>query len=151
MTLKESKYRTFDILLVEDNLFDIHLAKIALEETKVPCRLQVVADGEDAMDFLHRRKPYELVPRPDVVLLDLNLPRKDGREVLQEIKADPDLRSIPVIVLTTSVAEEDILKSYDLCVNCFITKPMDVIQFGTVIKSITDFWLKVVQLPKAAP
>jgi CheY-like chemotaxis protein len=110
-------------------------------------RIHTVEDGVEALDFLHRRPPYADAPRPDLILLDLNLPRKDGREVLAEIKADPALRTIPVVVLTTSRARDDVLRSYDLHANCFISKPMDLNEFNAVVKSIEDFWLTVARLP----
>jgi len=136
-----------EILLVEDNPLDVIMTREALEDGKVCNNLSVVEDGEQAMDFLHRKGAYADAPRPDVILLDLNLPRKDGREVLIEIKADPMLQHIPVIVLTTSKAEEDIVRSYKLHANCFITKPVDLEQFTNVIKSIEDFWFEIVKLP----
>ncbi|MEO8553820.1 MAG: response regulator [Kofleriaceae bacterium] len=132
-----------EILLVEDNPADVRLTQEALREGKVKNNLSVARDGEEALAFLRR----EGAPRPDLILLDLNLPRRDGREVLKEIKADPDLRRIPVVVLTTSSAEVDILKSYELHANCYITKPVDLEQFITVVKSIDDFWLTIVKLP----
>ena len=133
--------------MVEDNPLDVIMTREALEDGKVCNNLSVVEDGEQAMDFLHRKGAYADAPRPDVILLDLNLPRKDGREVLIEIKADPMLQHIPVIVLTTSKAEEDIVRSYKLHANCFITKPVDLEQFTNVIKSIEDFWFEIVKLP----
>ncbi len=136
-----------DILLVEDNPGDVDLARDALENTKISNNLYVVSDGETAMSFLRQADGYEDVPRPGLVLLDLNLPRKDGREVLAEIKADSNLKRIPVVVLTTSRAEEDILKSYNLHANCYITKPIDLSQFLKVVRSIEDFWLSIVVLP----
>lgn len=143
MTLAQS----IEILLVEDNSADVRLTQEALFEGKVKNRLSVARDGVEAIQFLRREGPYANAPRPDLILLDLNLPRKDGREVLAEIKADPDLRVIPVVVLTTSSAELDVLKSYALHANCYITKPVDLEQFVTVVKSIDDFWLTVVRLP----
>lgn len=139
--------RPVDILLVEDSPADVRLTREALAEGKIRNTLSVVADGMEAMDFLRRRNGFSAAPRPDLILLDLNLPRKDGREVLGEVKADPDLRRIPVVVLTTSGAEEDILRSYNLHANCYITKPMDLDKFFSVIKAIDDFWLTVVKLP----
>ena len=123
------------------------MTKEALKEAKIHNMLHVVADGVEAMDFLRKTGGYSDVPVPDLIMLDLNLPRKDGREVLAEIKGDGELRRIPVVVLTTSSAEEDILKAYDLHANCFITKPVDFIQFTMVIKSIEDFWFTIVKLP----
>jgi CheY-like chemotaxis protein len=136
-----------EILLVEDNAGDVRLTREALKEAKVANRLHVAEDGVKAIDFLHRRGSYATAPCPDLVLLDLNLPKKDGREVLAEIKADPVLRRIPVVVLTTSRAEEDILRAYDLYANCYITKPIDFKQFMIVVRSIEDFWLTIVRLP----
>jgi CheY-like chemotaxis protein len=139
--------KPIEILLVEDNLGDVDLAREALESGKVRNALHVVGDGEAAMAFLRRQGPYADAPRPDLVLLDLNLPRKDGREVLDEIKSDPDLKRIPVAILTTSNAEEDILKSYNLHANCYITKPMRLNQFIKVVQAIEDFWFTIVKLP----
>ena len=136
-----------EILLVEDSPGDVRLTMEALKEAKVRNRLNVVEDGDAAMAYLRRQGPYAQALRPDLILLDLNLPRKDGREVLQEVKADPDLRAIPIVVLTTSRAEEDVLRAYDLHANCYITKPVDFEQFLTIVKSIEDFWLTVVKLP----
>jgi CheY-like chemotaxis protein len=132
-----------EILLVEDNAADVRLTREALREGKVRNNLRVARDGEEALDILRR----EGEPRPDLILLDLNLPRRDGREVLKEIKSDPALMTIPVVVLTTSAAEADIVKSYSLHANCYITKPVDLDQFITVVKSIDDFWLTIVKLP----
>jgi CheY-like chemotaxis protein len=139
--------KPIDILLVEDNPGDSRLAMEALKESKLRNNLHIVTDGVEAMDFLYKRGKHEQVLRPDLILLDLNLPKKDGREVLAEIKSDPDLKRIPVVILTISKAEEDILKTYNLHANCFITKPLDLNQFVTVIKSIEDFWLTIVKLP----
>jgi len=136
-----------EILLVEDNPGDVRLAIEALKEAKVRNNLHVVEDGVEAMAFLRKEGQYTAVPRPDVVLLDLNLPKKDGREVLAEIKADDNLKRIPVVILTVSKAEEDILKTYNLHANCYITKPLDLDQFLSVVKSIEDFWLTIVTLP----
>jgi CheY-like chemotaxis protein len=136
-----------EILLVEDNPGDVRLTIEALKEGKVQNNLHVAADGVEALAFLRRQDEHADAPRPDLILLDLNLPRKDGRELLAEIKEDPHLRRIPVVILTTSKAEEDILKTYDLHANCYITKPVDLDQFITVVKSIEDFWLTVVKLP----
>jgi chemotaxis family two-component system response regulator Rcp1 len=136
-----------EILLVEDNPGDVRLTIEALKDAKVRNNLHVAKDGVEAMAFLRQEGEYADVPRPDVILLDLNLPKKDGREVLAEIKADPDLKRIPVVVLTVSQAEEDILKTYNLHANCYITKPVDLDQFLTVVKSIEDFWLTIVRLP----
>jgi len=139
--------RPIEILLVEDNPGDVRLAVEALKDAKVNNRLHVVEDGVEAMAFLHREDRYSEVPRPDVVLLDLNLPRKDGREVLADIKDDPVLRRIPVVILTVSKAEEDVLRTYDLHANCYITKPIDLGQFIKVVKAIESFWLTIVKLP----
>ena len=139
--------KPIEILLVEDNPGDSRLAIEALKESKLRNNLHVVMDGIEAMDFLYKRGKQTHAPRPDLILLDLNLPKKDGREVLAEIKSDPDLKRIPVVILTISKAEEDVLKSYNLHANCFITKPLDLNQFVTVVKSIEDFWLTIVKLP----
>jgi CheY-like chemotaxis protein len=136
-----------EILLVEDSPGDVRLTIEALKEANVRNRLNVVSDGVEAMEYLRREGKYSNAPRPDVVLLDLNLPRKDGRKVLAEIKEDPDLKVIPVVVLTTSRADEDILKAYEHHANCYITKPVDFQQFLHVVQSIEDFWLSVVRLP----
>jgi CheY-like chemotaxis protein len=136
-----------EILLVEDNPGDHRLTKEALHEGKVYNNLHWVKDGVEAIDFLKQRGKYDKAPRPDIILLDLNLPKKDGREVLSEIKQDRDLRAIPVVILTTSKAEEDVLKSYDLHANCYVTKPVDLEKFIVVIQSIDRFWLSVVTLP----
>jgi two-component system, chemotaxis family, response regulator Rcp1 len=139
-----------EILLVEDNPGDVRLTIEALKEAKVINHLSVAADGVDALNFLRRAHPYENVPRPDLIFLDLNLPRKDGREVLSEIKQDPSLRRIPVVVLTTSQAEQDIFRSYDLHANCYIAKPVDLDRFMDVVRSVEGFWLTVVKLPHEA-
>ena len=136
-----------EIMLVEDNPGDVRLTQEALKEGKMLNNLHVVGDGVEALAFLRREGEYADAPRPDVILLDLNLPKKDGREVLAEVKADEDLRRIPVVVLTVSKAEEDILKTYDLHANCYITKPLDLDQFIKVVKAIEDFWLTIVKLP----
>ena len=141
--------RSIEVLLVEDNPGDVRLTMEAMRESKVIVNLSVAPDGEEALAFLRRLGPHLGAPRPDLILLDLNLPRKDGREVLAEIKADADLRRIPVVVLTTSSAEADIVKSYNLHANCYITKPVDFKQFMTVVRSIEDFWLTVVRLPRS--
>ena len=142
-----SESRWVDILLVEDNPGDVRLTEEALREGKVKNRLHVANDGVEAIEFLRREGKYIDAVKPDLILLDLNLPRKDGREVLKEIKADPGLRVIPVVVLTTSAAEEDILKTYNLHANCYITKPVDLEQFLKIVRTIEDFWLSVVKLP----
>ena len=139
--------RPIELLLVEDNPGDVRLTKEALREGKVRNHLNVAADGVEAMAYLRREGPHAQARQPDLILLDLNLPKKSGREVLAEIKADPKLRRIPVVILTVSKAEEDVLKSYNLHANCYITKPVDLEQFLGVVKSIEDFWLTVVMLP----
>ena len=139
--------RPIEILLVEDNPGDADLAKEALNESKLNNNLSIVMDGEEAMAFLRQEGSYADVPRPDLILLDLNLPKKDGREVLAEVKSDANLKRIPVVILTTSRAEEDVLKTYNLHANCYITKPIDLTQFMKVVKSIEDFWLSIVVLP----
>ena len=142
-----SQPRIAEILLVEDNPADVRLTMEAMRESKMHNRVTVVSDGEQALDYLRRRGRYAAATRPDLVLLDLNLPKKDGREVLQEIKAIEDLRRIPVVVLTTSKAEEDIFRTYDLHANCYITKPADLDRFIEVVQLIEGFWLRVVSLP----
>jgi two-component system, chemotaxis family, response regulator Rcp1 len=136
-----------EILLVEDNAADVRLTMEALQEGKVRNNLTVARDGEEALEILRRSGQHGRAARPDLILLDLNLPRKDGREVLATLKADPSLKHIPVVVLTTSSAEVDILNSYQLHANCYITKPVDLEQFVSVIRSIDEFWLTVVKLP----
>jgi two-component system, chemotaxis family, response regulator Rcp1 len=138
------------ILLVEDNPGDADLARDALEHSKIKNDLHVVGDGEAAMAFLRRQGAFADAPRPGLILLDLNLPKKDGREVLAEIKADPDLKRIPVVVLTTSMAEQDVLETYNLHANCYIKKPIDFGEFMKVVKSIENFWLTIVVLPNGA-
>lgn len=135
------------VLLVEDNPGDIRLTQEAFRENKMLNSLSVVKDGVEAMEFLHQKGKYEAAPRPDLILLDLNLPKKDGREVLAEIKSHPSLKLIPVVILTTSDADQDILKSYELHANCYIKKPVDLEQFINVVRSIEDFWVAVVKLP----
>ncbi len=147
--------RTIEILLVEDNPGDVNLTRIALADRLqspsdlqgIDVNLSVVSDGVEAMEFLHHHGKYHQAVNPDLILLDWNLPRKDGREVLGEIKADERLQQIPVVVLTTSQAEEDILKAYNLRANCYITKPLDFQQFVQIVQSIEDFWFEIVQLP----
>ncbi len=136
-----------DILLIEDNPGDVRLVREALHDGKIINNMAVVNDGVEALNFLRKSGPYADAARPDMILLDLNLPRKDGREVLAEIKEDPDLKRIPVVVITSSRAEQDVLKSYNLHANCFITKPVDLEQFVAVVKSIEDFWMGIVKLP----
>lgn len=139
--------RPLRILLVEDSPGDVRLTEEALHDSPMVERLDVARDGEEAMDFLRRRAEHADAVRPDLVLLDLNLPRKDGREVLEELKSDPELRRIPVVVLTTSSTDRDILRSYDLHVNSYVTKPIDLDEFSNVVQSIQGFWGGVVRLP----
>lgn len=141
--------RPVEFLLAEDNPGDVRLTKEALRESKISNNLNVVPDGVEAMAFLHREGKYAGAPRPDVILLDLNLPKKDGREVLAEVKADPSLRLIPVVIITSSEAEQDVLKTYELYANCYVTKPVDLEQFIKVIQSIETFWLTIVTLPSS--
>lgn len=136
-----------NILLVEDNPGDVELTEDALRRSKVVTKVSVVGDGEDAIEFLRARSTGKPEPLPDLVLLDLNLPRKDGMEVLKEIREDPELKHTPVVVLTTSEAERDILASYRLGANCFISKPVDLNEFRKVVESIDDFWFTIVKLP----
>jgi len=140
--------RFLDILLVEDSPGDVRLTREAFNDAKIMINLHVVSDGVAAMAFLRRENGYPNVPRPDLILLDLNLPKKDGREVLKEIKESAALATIPVVILTTSASESDILKSYQLHANCYITKPVDLTGFLEVIQSIDNFWLSVVKLPR---
>jgi len=139
--------RPVEILLVEDNPGDVRLTQEALKEAKARNTIHVAGDGEEAMAFLRQEGDHANVPRPDLILLDLNLPRKNGREVLKEIKSDVDMRRIPVVVLTTSRAEEDIIRAYDLNANCYVTKPVDLDQFVQVVRGIENFWLTIVRLP----
>ena len=141
--------RPVEILLVEDNPGDARLTREALKEGKIRNSLHHALDGVEAMAFLRREGAHANAPTPDIVLLDLNLPRKDGRQVLSEMKQDPRLRSIPVVVLTTSEAEQDIVRTYELHANCYITKPVDLEKFIDIIRAIEDFWLAVVRLPTA--
>ena len=136
-----------DILIVEDNKGDARLIEEVFNQNKVFNSLNFVKDGVEAMDFLYSRGKYKGVPVPDLIILDLNLPKKDGREVLAEIKSDEKLKHIPVVIMTISKAEEDILKSYNLHANCYITKPLDLVQFIKVVKSIENYWFSVVKLP----
>ncbi len=140
--------RPIEILMVEDSPSDAQLTIEALHAAKIANRLSHVEDGVEALRFLRRQGPYANAPRPDLILLDLNLPRKDGREVLDELKRDPDLKIIPVVVLTTSRSEQDVLRSYQLHANCYITKPVDFTQFMKVVQAIESFWLTVVTLPR---
>ncbi len=139
--------RPIEILLADDSVTDVMLAEEALEHAKVRNNLHVVKDGVEAIAFLRQEGQYADKPRPDLILLDLNMPRKDGREVLTEVKADESLRAIPVVVLTTSQAQEDVLSSYGLHANCYITKPVDFEQFTNVVRAIDQFWFTVVTLP----
>jgi CheY-like chemotaxis protein len=136
-----------EILLVEDNPGDVRLTQEAIREAKIRNRLNVVTDGEEAVAYVRRQGNFADQPRPDLILLDLNLPKKDGREVLKDLKSDPDLHRIPVVVLTSSAAEQDILSTYDLYANAYVTKPVDLEQFMHVVTSIQEFWLSVVKLP----
>jgi chemotaxis family two-component system response regulator Rcp1 len=139
-----------EVLLVEDSPGDVRLTREAFKDAKVHINLHVASDGAEAMAFLGQAGEYADVPRPDLILLDLNLPKKDGREVLAEIKESPTLKCIPVVILTTSASEEDILRSYRLHANCYIAKPVDLDGFLKVVKSIDSFWLSVVKLPRGA-
>ena len=139
--------RPIEVLLVEDDEGDVLMTREALDEGKVFNRLSVVGDGVEAIAYLRREEPYAEVTRPDLVLLDLNLPKRDGRQVLEEVKADPELRRIPVVVLTTSEAEEDVVRSYDLHANAYVTKPVDFDRFINVIRQIDEFFVTVVKLP----
>jgi len=144
---EKSDVQGIEILLVEDNPGDVRLTREALKDGKIVNNLHVAEDGVDALAFLRREGKYRNAVRPELILLDLNLPKKDGREVLAEIKADKELKRIPVVVLTSSAAEQDIVKSYNLHANCYVTKPVDLDQFINVVKSIEHFWLTVVKLP----
>jgi CheY-like chemotaxis protein len=141
------KGKSVDILLVEDNPGDVRLAKEALKECKIDNTVYVVQDGIEAMAFLRKEGQHEKAPRPDLILLDLNLPRKSGREVLAEVKTDPELKRIPIVIMTVSRDEEDVLKAYNLHANCYITKPIDFGQFIRITQSIEDFWFRIVKLP----
>ena len=147
MTLMFGPSRPVEILLVEDNLGDARLTQEALKEGKIRNNLHHVKDGVEALRFLRREGDWAGAPTPDIVLLDLNLPKKDGRQVLAEMKADEGLKMIPVVVLTTSEAEQDILRSYALHANCYVTKPVDLEKFISIVRAIEDFWLAVVKLP----
>jgi len=145
--ITKSLPRLIEILLVEDSPADILLTREAFQHNKIVNAIHVAEDGIQAMDFLYKRGAYASAPRPDLILLDLNLPRKNGREVLAEIKADPDLRSIPIVVLTTSNADEDILRAYNLNANCYVVKPVGFDNFMQAMQSIRHFWFSVVTLP----
>ncbi len=146
--MREKTENSIEILLVEDNPGDQRLTKEALKDGKIRNNLYIVEDGEEALHYLKREAPYLEAVKPDLILLDLNLPRMNGEEVLKVIKADEELKRIPVVILTTSSADEDILKAYDLNANCYITKPVDFSQFIKVIKMIQEFWFTIVKLPK---
>jgi chemotaxis family two-component system response regulator Rcp1 len=146
MTVREQA-RAIEILMVEDSPGDVRLTREALKGGKVLNRLHVVEDGIAALDFLYQRGSHQHAPRPDLILLDLNLPKMDGREVLARIKSDETLKLIPVVVLTTSQAEEDVLRAYRLNANCYVTKPVDLQQFNRIVQAIEEFWLTVVRLP----
>lgn len=141
--------RPIEILLAEDNPGDILLTREALAEAKIRNTLHVTNDGIETMAFLRNEEPYTDAPTPDLILLDLNMPRMDGREVLAQVKTDPEFRRIPIVVLTTSERVEDILKTYDLHANCYVTKPVDLAQFEKVVDSIEEFWFSIVRLPRA--
>ena len=146
--MTESQFgRPIEILLVEDSPGDVRLTEEAMIDSRVKNKLNVVMDGEEAMRYLKRDGEYSDVNLPDLILLDLNLPRKDGREVLKEIKQDPELKKIPVVILTTSRSEQDIIKTYESHANCYISKPVDLEEFLRVVRSINDFWLSIVKLP----
>lgn len=147
--MSQTNLRPIEILLVEDNPGDVLLTRRALKDGKIYTHLHVVEDGEEAMEFVRQQGRYSEAPLPDLILLDLNLPKMDGREVLNLLKADEKLKRIPVVVLTSSKAEEDVLRAYNLCANCYITKPVDFDQFFRVVKAIEDFWLSIVTLPPA--
>ena len=136
-----------EILMVEDNPADVRLTREAFKDAKVLNHMNIVVDGEEAMAFLRQEGKYADAPRPDLILLDLNLPKKDGREVLAEIKKDPELKRIPIVVLTTSDDEKDVFKAYDLHVNAYVRKPVDLHQFMKVVEAVEGFWLTVVRLP----
>jgi chemotaxis family two-component system response regulator Rcp1 len=140
-------YRPIEILLVEDNPGDVRLIREALKDAKVHNRISVVGDGVDALALLRREGKYSEAPRPDLILLDLNLPKMNGREVLSVIKQDEELHNIPVVVVTSSEADQDIVESYNLHANCYVTKPVDLDQFFSIVKAIRDFWLVIVKLP----
>lgn len=148
MNSLQNEWDGINILLVEDNPGDIDLTKEALEDARVRNQLHVVEDGEQALDFVFRKGPFRNAPRPDLILLDLNLPKRDGREVLEEIRADSDATGIPIVILTSSQAEEDIDRAYRLHANCYISKPVNFVQFLKIIHAIEDFWLTVVKLPR---
>lgn len=144
-------YNPIEILLIEDNPADIRLTQEAFREARLHNTIHVAQDGVSAMAFIRQTAPFQHAPRPDLILLDLNLPKKDGREILKEIKSDPHTRTIPVVVLTTSEDEGDVLRSYDLHANAYLVKPIDVLRFITMIRSLESFWLSVVKLPPKEP
>jgi CheY-like chemotaxis protein len=146
--LRTETGKVADVLLVEDNPGDVRLTQEAFKEGKLFVKLHVVTDGVEAMAFVRKEGQYENAPRPDLILLDLNLPRKDGREVLEDLKGDEDLKRIPVIVLTVSQAEEDVLKTYALNANAYITKPVELDRFIEIIRALENFWLSIVTLPR---
>ena len=139
--------RAIEILMVEDNPGDVRLTQEALKDAKVLVTLNVATDGDEALKYLRHQAPYESATRPDLILLDLNLPKRDGREVLAAIKSDDSLKRIPVVILTTSRAEEDVMRAYQLNVNCYVTKPVDFEQFTRIVQAIEEFWLTIVTLP----
>lgn len=145
--MQTTTVRPIDILLVEDNPGDVRLTKEALKESRILNNLYFAKDGVEALAFLNREEPYQEVPKPDLILLDLNLPKMDGRELLAKIKQNPELKRIPVVVVTTSEAEQDILRTYDLHANCYITKPVDLDKFVDIVKGLEEFWLSIVKLP----
>lgn len=147
MTNEETSLKSVNILLVEDNPADVRLTMEAFKDAKVNNNFYVVDNGEDVIAFLKQEGKYSNMPRADLILLDLNIPKKDGREVLEEIKKEPELKKIPVIILTTSKAEEDIIRTYNLHANCYIHKPVDLNEFIKIVKSIENFWLTIVKLP----
>ncbi len=147
--IKPSDSRAIDILLVEDDPGDVLITREAFQHNKIKNNLHVARDGEEGLDFLYRRGGFENAPRPDLILLDLNLPKYDGRQLLEKIKSDPGLCHIPVVVLTTSSAEEDILRSYKLHANAYVTKPVDLDQFITAVRQIDEFFVQVVRLPQS--
>ncbi|MFX1273713.1 MAG: response regulator [Promethearchaeota archaeon] len=146
--IAKSKVRLVEILLVEDNPADVRLTQVAVKKSKIANNLHVVSDGIEAINFLRKNEKYKDKPRPDLILLDLNLPKKNGFEVLKEIKQDENLRRIPVVILSISDAEEDLLKTYNLYANCYIKKPVDIVEFEKIVKSIGNFWFSIVILPE---
>jgi len=146
---KTNETRSITILLVEDNPGDVRLIQEIFRDGKIFNKLDIARDGEEALNYLYQRGAFQNAPRPDLILLDLNLPKKNGDEVLEEIKADENLRRIPVIILTVSTAEEDIVRAYNHYVNCYLRKPIDLNQFITVVQQIKSFWLSIVELPKS--